>query len=174
MPKRSKLDFNTKLLIASAVVIAVLLAYTCVDKIMDNKNAEAYEAKIVELQQRIAELHKEYYLGSADFVFTTEPETTEAETEEGTTEEGSGVTENATDNGDSDETTDATDSSDETQADEAVNADVTVDANEADATNDVTEADTTDDVTEENTTDEVTEGDTNPQDIPDTDIGHAV
>ena len=174
MPKEKKLDFNSKLLIAAAVLVAIMLCYICVDKVVDNKNVEAYEAKIVDLQQRIADLHKEYYLGSADFVFTTEPETSEPETETGITEDETGATEGETNTGDMEATTDAAANEDATQDDEAVNADVTVEATEADTSAEATGADTTEEPTEENTTEDVTEAASDNGDIPDIHNGHAV
>lgn len=62
--KTKKLDQQSKLLIAAAVVIAVLICYMCVEKVIDINNVKAYEAKIVELQQTIGRLYQDIYLGT--------------------------------------------------------------------------------------------------------------
>lgn len=66
MEKKKKLDLQSKLLIAAAVVIAGLICYMCVEKVIDNKNVAAYESKIVELQQTIGKLYQQIYLGPKD------------------------------------------------------------------------------------------------------------
>lgn len=64
--KNGRLDLQSKLLIAAAVIIAGLVCYMCVEKVIDNKNAAAYEARSIELQQTIARLEAELYLGKGD------------------------------------------------------------------------------------------------------------
>lgn len=76
--KTKKLDLQSKLLIAAAVVIAGLICYMCIEKVIDNKNVAAYETKIVELQQTIGRLYKEMYLGSGE----SEDDTDKAENDE--------------------------------------------------------------------------------------------
>lgn len=66
MEKKRKLDFQSILLIAAAVIIAALICYMCIEKGIDNKNVAAYETKIVELQQTIGRLYQEIYLGTDD------------------------------------------------------------------------------------------------------------
>lgn len=57
--KTTKLDLQSKLLIAAAIVIAILVSYMCVEKVIDNKNIAAYEARSIELQKTIAQLRIE-------------------------------------------------------------------------------------------------------------------
>lgn len=62
--KAKKLDLQSKLLIVAAVVIAALICYMCIEKVIDINNVKAYEAKIVELQQTIGKLYQDFYLGT--------------------------------------------------------------------------------------------------------------